>query len=172
MPARRPAARWVALDSHHRADAIRGWGRLVPAARPDVVAVSVGEHGWRQVCAAAHAHGMGLELGIWTPADAVTLRRAGIPPGVVRLVAEVTIGDPTLALTEADRILRALDPLDISVLLHGEDAASPHPTAAPPAATRTWLPTHCAAGHDRGLDYGLTRRPSYVFDACRRRRQP
>ncbi|MGH3569592.1 MAG: 3-keto-5-aminohexanoate cleavage protein [Pseudonocardia sp.] len=119
-----PSARWVAPDPRRRVDAVHRWARLGPGARPDVVAVNVGEDGWQRVCAAACAVGIGLELGVWTPADAVLLRQGRLPAGVIRVVAEVTVGDPIIAVAEADRILRALGPVTVPVLVHGEDAGA------------------------------------------------
>jgi uncharacterized protein (DUF849 family) len=115
-----PAARWVLRDPKDRVDAVMAWGRL-GTGKPDVVAVNVHDQGWREVCAAAHSLGMGLELGVWTTADAVTLGRVGVPPGTLRIVAEPTVSGPDTAVAEAVRILRALGNLGVPVLLHGEE---------------------------------------------------
>jgi uncharacterized protein (DUF849 family) len=115
-----PAARWVLRDPKDRVDAVMAWGRL-SSGKPDVVAVNVHDQGWREVCAAAHSLGMGLELGVWTTADAVTLGRVGVPPGTLRIVAEPTVSGPDTAVAEAVRILRALGNLGVPVLLHGEE---------------------------------------------------
>jgi len=85
-----PAARWVQPDPKLRVDAVIAWGRL-GAGKPDVIAVNVHDLGWREVCAAAYSLGIGLELGVWTTADAVTLRKVGVPPGTIRVVAEPTV---------------------------------------------------------------------------------
>lgn len=42
----------------------------------------------------------------------------------MRVVAEVTVADPIIAVAEAARILRALGPVGVPVLLHGEDTAA------------------------------------------------
>ncbi|HZZ47989.1 MAG TPA: 3-keto-5-aminohexanoate cleavage protein [Pseudonocardia sp.] len=117
-----PAARWVAPDPRDRIDAVMAWGRL-GAGMPDVISVNVHDSEWRKICAAAFSVGIGLELGVWTTADAVTLRKQGIPPGTVRIVAEPTMSGPNTAVAEAARIMRALGPPQdgISVLLHGEE---------------------------------------------------
>ncbi|HEY1974906.1 MAG TPA: 3-keto-5-aminohexanoate cleavage protein [Pseudonocardia sp.] len=117
-----PAARWVQPDPKDRIDAVMAWGRL-GAGMPDVISVNVHDSEWRKVCAAAYSLGIGLELGVWTTADAVTLRNQGIPDGTVRIVAEPTVSGPNTAVAEAVRILRALGPPPegISVLLHGEE---------------------------------------------------
>ncbi len=116
-------ARWVAPNPQRRIEAVTVWGRL-GAGRPDVASVNVHERGWQEVCAALHAVGIGVELGVWTSGDAVRLRTAGVPPGTVRVQAEVTVTDPVTAVAEAARILRALGPLSVPVLLHGEEAAA------------------------------------------------
>lgn len=118
-----PAARWVQPDWRARVDAVLMWGQL-GAGKPDVVAVNVHDQGWREVCAAAHSVGMGVELGVWTTGDAVTLRHAGLPAGTIRLVAEPTVSGPAVAVADAIRILRTLGQTGIPVLVHGEDAGA------------------------------------------------
>jgi uncharacterized protein (DUF849 family) len=117
-----PAARWVMRDPYERIEAVMAWGKL-GAGTPDVVAVNVHDQEWRKVCAAAHSMGIGLELGVWTTADAVTLRNMGIPDGTVRIVVEPTVSAPAAAVADAARITRALGsiPSGISLLLHGEE---------------------------------------------------
>lgn len=117
-----PAARWVQPDPKDRIDAVMAWGRL-GTGKPDVIAVNLHDDGWRQVCSAAHSLNIGLELGIWTTADAITLNHLGVPPGTVRIVVEPTVSDPESAVAEANRIIRALiTPAEgISMLLHGEE---------------------------------------------------
>lgn len=113
-----PAARWVEPDWETRVQAVLAWGRL-GAGRPDVVSVNVHDTGWEQVCAAAESVGMGIELGVWTTGDAVTLKAIGAPSGTVRLVVEPT--EPGVAVDEAIRILRTLGRTGLPVLAHGED---------------------------------------------------
>ena len=115
-----PAARWVQPDPKARIDAVMAWGRLGKG-KPDVVAVNVHDQGWREVCAAAHSLNIGLELGVWTTADAVTLRMNGLPQGTIRIVAEPTVSGPDTAVAEGVRILRALGNPGVPVLLHGEE---------------------------------------------------
>jgi uncharacterized protein (DUF849 family) len=113
--------RWIQPDVRRRIQAVRAWGQL-GLGRPDVCSVNVHESGWVELCAAAYSVGIGVELGVWTGADAVTLRTNGVPPGTVRVLAEPTVSDPETAVAEAVRILRALDFLGgTPVLLHGEE---------------------------------------------------
>ncbi len=118
-----PSCRWVQPCPRQRLETVAAWGRLGQA-KPDVVAVNVHEDGWLEICAEACRLGIGLELGVWTPGDAVQLRQAGLPAGVVRVVAEVTVGDPVIAVAEAARILRALGPVPVPILLHGEETSA------------------------------------------------
>ena len=76
------------------------------------------------MCAALDAVGIGVELGVWTSGDAVQLKQAGLPRGTVRVVAEVTVTDPDIAVAEAVRILTALGPVPAPILLHGEEAGA------------------------------------------------
>lgn len=112
--------RWIQPDPRLRVEAVLAWGRL-GAGRPDVCSVNVHEQGWEEVCAAAASVGIGVELGVWTSADSITLRNRGLPPGTVRVLAESTLSDPETAVAEAVRILRTLGSLPVPILLHGEE---------------------------------------------------
>jgi len=61
---------------------------------------------------------------VWTSGDAVQLKRAGLPRGTVRVVAEVTVTERDVAVAEAKRILTALGPTPAPILLHGEEAGT------------------------------------------------
>ena len=117
-------ARWVEPDPVARTEIIRQWGGLPAYARPDLASVNVHDSGWQRVCAALDAVGIGVELGVWTSGDAVQLKRAGLPRGTTRVLAEVTVTDPEIAVAEARRILTALGPMPAPILLHGEDAGA------------------------------------------------
>jgi uncharacterized protein (DUF849 family) len=117
-------ARWVEPNPFRRTELVARWGQLPPEARPDVASVNVHERGWDVVCAALESAGIGVELGVWTTGDAVQLKQAGVPRGTVRVLAEVTVTDPDSAVPEAVRILRALGPLPVPVLLHGEEGGA------------------------------------------------
>ncbi|MGH8964228.1 MAG: 3-keto-5-aminohexanoate cleavage protein [Actinomycetes bacterium] len=115
--------RWIQPDPQRRIEAVYAWGHL-GVGKPDVCSVNVHEKGWIEVCAAAHAVGIGVELGVWTSGDAVTLRTNGVPPGTTRVLAESTVTDPETAVAEAVRILRALGSLPAPVLVHGEETGA------------------------------------------------
>ncbi|MEJ2870991.1 3-keto-5-aminohexanoate cleavage protein [Actinomycetospora sp. OC33-EN08] len=116
-----PLARWVEPNAFRRTQLVQEWARLPREVRPDVVAVSVHEQGWESVCEAVASVGLGIELGVWTTVDAVQLRVVGIPVNTVRVAVEVTVTDPDNAVVEAVRLLRELRPMDVPVLLHGEE---------------------------------------------------
>jgi uncharacterized protein (DUF849 family) len=113
-----PAARWVEPDQADRVAAVLAWGRL-GGGMPDVISVNVHDLGWREVCAAAHSVGIGIELGVWTTGDAVSIRTVGLPPGTVRLVVEPP--EPVVAVDLAIKVLRELGQPGVPVLVHGEE---------------------------------------------------
>lgn len=117
-------ARWVEPDPFKRTDLVQYWARLPRHARPDVASVNVHERGWEIVCEALDSVGIGIELGVWTTGDAVQLKQAGVPSGTVRVLAEVTVTDPDTAVAEAVRILKALGPMQVPILLHGEEGGA------------------------------------------------
>ncbi|GAA5138936.1 3-keto-5-aminohexanoate cleavage protein [Pseudonocardia adelaidensis] len=115
--------RWIERDPRKRIEAVLAWGHL-GVGKPDVCSVNVHEMGWVDVCAAARSVGIGIELGVWTSGDAVTLRTNGLPPGTTRVLAESTVTDPSTAVAEGLRILRALGSVPVPILLHGEDTGA------------------------------------------------
>lgn len=112
--------RWIQPDPRKRIEIVRQWGKL-GMGKPDVCSVNVHEKGWVEVCNAAAQVGIGVELGVWTSGDAVTLRQRGVPPMTVRVLAESTVTEPETAVAEGVRIVRALGSLPVPVLLHGEE---------------------------------------------------
>jgi uncharacterized protein (DUF849 family) len=112
-------AAWIQPDPATRRATISGWATLA-AGRPDVASVNVHEDGWTGVCAALHAAGIGIELGVFHRQAAESLRANGIPPGTVRVLAEVQ-DDGT-----ATDLLDALAWSQAPLLLHGQN-----PTAWP-----------------------------------------
>jgi uncharacterized protein (DUF849 family) len=106
---------WIQPDPVRRAELVAGWAALA-AGRPDTASVNVHEDGWQRVCAALHAAGIGIELGVFHVPAAQTLRANGFPPGSVRVLAEVRPGD------SPEPLLAALSWSDLPILLHGEDS--------------------------------------------------
>jgi uncharacterized protein (DUF849 family) len=101
-------------DARWRLALVEGWAGL--AARPDFASVNVGEDGYHDLVQALAAMGIGVEAGVWAPAEA---GRAG---AVDRILVEI-IGTPAgAAVAAAGAILERLDG-DVPVLLHGEEDA-------------------------------------------------
>jgi len=115
--------RWIERDPRKRIEAVLAWGHL-GVGKPDVCSVNVHEKGWVDVCSAARSVGIGVELGVWTSGDAVTLRANGVPPGTTRVLVESTVTDPETAVAEALRILRALGTMPVPILMHGEETGA------------------------------------------------
>ena len=105
---------WIQPDPVRRAELVAGWAALA-AGRPDTASVNVHEDGWQHTCVALHSAGIGIELGVFHVPAAQTLRANGVPPGSVRVLAEVQPGESPAAL------LAALSWSDLPILLHGQD---------------------------------------------------
>jgi uncharacterized protein (DUF849 family) len=108
---------WIQPDPVRRAELVAGWAALA-AGRPDTASVNVHEDGWQSICAALHAAGIGIELGVFHVSAAQTLRANGFPPGAVRVLAEVQPGH------SPDPLLAALSWSSLPILLHGEDSGA------------------------------------------------
>ena len=119
-----PTGRWIQPDPELRVEAVLQWGHL-GIGKPDVCSVNVHESGWEMVCSAAESVGIGVELGVWTSGDAVTLSRHRVPRGTIRVLAESTVSCPNTAVAEGVRIMRALGAeLGVPILLHGEEGGA------------------------------------------------
>ncbi|SER59728.1 Uncharacterized conserved protein, DUF849 family [Actinokineospora terrae] len=108
---------WVVPDPRRRAALVAAWTGLA-AGRPDFASVNVHEDRWWEVCAALHSAGVAVELGVFDPPAAATLRAQGIPPAAIRVLAEVRPD------AEPEPLLDALDWVPLPVLLHGEEAST------------------------------------------------
>lgn len=108
---------WIQPDPVRRAELVAGWAGLA-AGRPDTASVNVHEDGWPQICAALHSAGVGIELGVFHVSAAQALRANGIPPGAVRVLAEVQPGD------QPEPLLAALSWSELPILLHGQDSGA------------------------------------------------
>ena len=89
--------------------------------RPDFASVNVHEEGFADLVRRLDAAGIGVEAGVWTPADADAL--AGLP--LLRVLVEVVDTTADDAVPAADAILRRLDETGHAGprLLHGEEDA-------------------------------------------------
>lgn len=112
----------IELDPAARTTAVRRW--VGPGdGGPDVASVNWHEDGALGVAAALHAGGIGIEAGLFTPRAAAVLAAGPWPPGVVRVLVETIPGTTPGAEGPwaADRILSALGPVPVPVLVHGEE---------------------------------------------------
>jgi len=120
---------WIVPDLTARVSAIRAWGDdLNDTTRPDFASVNLSEEGWEQVATALLDAGIGVEAGISEPEDPARLASSGLATRCVRFLVEPRATDPDVAITSADSLLVALEPLapEVPRLVHGrEDAAWP-----------------------------------------------
>jgi uncharacterized protein (DUF849 family) len=103
-------------DAARRAAQVAGW-----AVRPDFASVNVHEKGFADLVRLLARTGIGVEAGVWSPAEADRL--AGLP--IDRVLIEI-IGTPASeSVPAADAILDRLDRAGNSAerLLHGEEEA-------------------------------------------------
>lgn len=113
-------AAWAVPDPHARAQLVRAWTVL-----PDHASVNWHEEGADLVARSLLDRGVGIEAGIYSGTDAAAAFRASaLSRRVLRVLAEVTDGDPRTAPTTARRLLNELTGLDLPVLLHGEDGGA------------------------------------------------
>jgi uncharacterized protein (DUF849 family) len=106
-------------DARRREALVRAWGDL--AMRPDFASVNVHEHGFADLVAVLDGAGIGVEAGVWEPAEADELD--GLP--LERVLVEV-LGTPAdRAVEKAGTILERLDKAGYRGprLLHGEGDA-------------------------------------------------
>jgi uncharacterized protein (DUF849 family) len=108
---------WIAPGGRARRGHLRGWRVL-----PDYVSVNLNEEDAPEVMALMRARGVGIEAGLWTAADARRFVALPEAPACLRVLVEMTSGDPAAAAAEAERVLDVLAGAGIGlpVLLHGE----------------------------------------------------
>ncbi|RJQ67605.1 hypothetical protein D5S17_33480 [Pseudonocardiaceae bacterium YIM PH 21723] len=115
---------WIQPDPVRRVELVRGWAGLA-AGRPDLASVNVHEDGWQPLCTALYEARIGVELGIWSLADAHRVTELGLPPGLRRVLIELPDIHGETAVDEAGRILDTLRlPEELPVLLHGADRSA------------------------------------------------
>jgi uncharacterized protein (DUF849 family) len=125
LPVGLSSAEAIDPDPFARAAAVSSWRQ-----RPDFVSVNLSELGWAGIVRAALHAGIGVEVGLATPADAEELARSPFTHQVLRALVEVDGG-----AAEA-RAVAALIPDGLPQLWHGY-------------GERTWevLAAGAAAGH-------------------------
>lgn len=117
MPVGISTGAWIAPTGTARLAPMRGWTAL-----PDFVSVNVHEPDAEAIVALMQARGVGVEAGIWTTAAARSFVESRMPRYSLRVLVEITAGEPATAATEAETILGILERAGVTlpVLLHGE----------------------------------------------------
>jgi uncharacterized protein (DUF849 family) len=124
---------WItAGDVDARLWAVRGWTEC-----PDLVSLNLSEEGWRELAEVLAEKGIGIEVGVWTPADAETLLASGLD--VRRVLIEPKTGSSAEAVALAGEIDGVLD-----------DGGSTVPRLHHGAGPATWAVLDAAVprGHD------------------------
>jgi uncharacterized protein (DUF849 family) len=94
---------WItAGDVDARLRAVRGWTEC-----PDLVSLNLSEEGWRELADVLAQRGIGIEAGVWTPADAEALLASGLPAR--RVLIEPKSGSSAEAVALADEMDGVLD---------------------------------------------------------------
>ena len=107
---------WIEPDVERRRLLVATWDEL-----PDFAGVNFSEPGALDLCAALLARGIGVEAGLWTPADAQLLIESNLVDCCLRLLIEPMDGVPEAALETVQGIERHLDGAGVQTprLLHG-----------------------------------------------------
>lgn len=111
---------WItAGDVDARQRLISAWTEV-----PDLVSLNLSEEGWRELAAVLAGHGIGIEAGVWTAADAEHLLSTGVQ--VRRVLVEPRSENADEAIAVADEIDAVLDAAGSAVprLHHGVGAAT------------------------------------------------
>lgn len=111
---------WItAGDVDARLRAVSGWTEV-----PDLVSLNLSEEGWRELADVLARHGIGIEAGVWTAADAEHLLATGVQ--VRRVLVEPRSENADEAIAVADEIDAVLDAggSDVPRLHHGVGPAT------------------------------------------------
>ncbi|MDA0180796.1 3-keto-5-aminohexanoate cleavage protein [Solirubrobacter phytolaccae] len=111
---------WItAGDVEARLRAVSSWTEV-----PDLVSLNLSEEGWRELADVLAGHGIGIEAGVWTAADAEHLLSTGV--GVRRILVEPRSENAHEAIAVADEIDAVLDAAgnEVPRLHHGVGAAT------------------------------------------------
>ena len=112
---------WIQPGGRLRHRHIRSW-----RAPPDYASVNLGEDDAYDVIDILGEIGVGVEAGLWTPADAQRFVASGRAGSCLRVLIETTDEDPIAAERTYRAILEILAEADIAlpILLHGEGSAA------------------------------------------------
>jgi uncharacterized protein (DUF849 family) len=106
---------WIEPDLERRLELISAWSE------PDYASVNISEDGFEQVIRALRERGIGVEAGVWTPADARALTESGLAGDLTRILVEPVAADPAGAVALVAAIS---DQLGGPILQHGDGEAT------------------------------------------------
>lgn len=111
---------WIEPDPDRRIALVRQW------TAPDFASVNLCETGAPDLMRVLLGAGIGVEAGVWSPADADTLATSGVAEAVIRVLVEVVNAPAERAESAAREIDQALDeyPFHRPRLHHGEGEAT------------------------------------------------
>jgi uncharacterized protein (DUF849 family) len=117
MPVGIGTGAWISPGGRSRHNHIRAW-----ATRPDYASVNLNEADALEVIDLLASDGIGIEAGLWNRRDAERFVSDVAFEKCLRVLVEMTSGDPEEALREAHDVLKILDRArcPLPVLLHGE----------------------------------------------------
>ncbi len=112
---------WIDPDPRHRLLQLSRW-----TVRPDFVSVNFSEPGALAICEWLIGHGIGIEAGLATTADAGVFVESGVAHRCLRVLVEVEDPDPGAAVEDAQAIDAVLDAHGVTVgrLHHGVGLAT------------------------------------------------
>lgn len=112
--------RWIAPGGAARHDCIRAWTVL-----PDYVSVNIIEEDSADVISLAVARGIGVEAGVWSPADVERFSEHPDAGRCLRILVEINEQSVSEALRVLDLTLMRIDTLGLKLplLVHGLDKA-------------------------------------------------
>lgn len=98
---------WIVPDLHERISMIREWEGV------DCATVNLSEKGFEEVMSAMLDVGIGVDVGLWAPAEMAALAGSGLLPRAQRVSIELDPGEPYLLTGEPGAIAQQLnDALD------------------------------------------------------------
>jgi uncharacterized protein (DUF849 family) len=109
---------WIEPDVQRRLELISAW------TEPDYASVNLSEDGSFEVMRALRKRGIGVEAGVWTPADARALNASGLAGDLTRILIEPVDADPAATVELVAAIEAQLAGLEAPRLEHGDGDAT------------------------------------------------
>ena len=120
MPVGVSTGEWITPDLGSRLEQIEHWHVL-----PDYASVNIKESGAFGTMDILLSKGIGVEVGIWSAEDAERFRAFSNGPDCLRILIEMTSGDPKSAMAEYQAVMKILStyPFKLPILLHGNSGS-------------------------------------------------